>query len=343
MKAQVVTLMCLALVAAGCGGGGGGDGQSMAEIDQAIPAVATPGGENQNPASLAAVDLDAVTSNPQESAYVSTPAGVNELLKQGDTLFLAGTSGLAAMTPTGVKVLVDEPVAASIIFADRLWLATEGALATSDGLVKIVPEFATAFTSLEVYEDQLYVGTAGNGVWKLEAGKLLPVSEDWRVRDLAATPSGLFAATDQGLFSFQNDRWQRRRFSDSSSVLDAPVVLYSRYPYLYVGTDTDLLRHDGGTWRQFGLTTGVSALGWHNARLYVGTPAGALFTLEGDVVEAAVSPEAGAIASILRFDGRLHVATDNGVFRLRHGRFEKIEWDKPAESEPQHEPIAFLL
>ena len=342
MKAQVVTLTCLALVAAGCGGGGG-DGKSMATLDQAIPAVATPAGENQNPTSFAAGDLNTLGSNPQESAYVSTPNGVNELLKQGDTLFLSGTSGLVALTPAGVKVLVDEPVSASVVFADRLWLATEGALATADGLVKIVPEFATAFTSLAVFEDQLYVGTAGNGIWKLEAGKLLPVSEDWLVLDLAATPYGLFAATDEGLFSFQNDRWQKRRFSDSSAVLDAPMVLYSRYPYLYVGTDTELLRHDGGTWRQFGLTTGVSAMGWHNAKLYVGTPAGALFTLEGDVVEAVTSPEAGAVTSILRFDGRLHVATDKGVFRLRHGRFEKIEWDKPAESEPQHEPIAFLL
>lgn len=342
MKAQVATLVCLALVAAGCGGGGS-DGESMATTNQAIPAVATPDGAEQSLVNSAAGDVDGFAANPQESAYVATPGGVNELLKQGDTLFFAGTSGLVAMTPAGVKVLVDEPVAASVIFADRVWLATEGALATADGLVKIVPEFATAFTTLAVYDDQLYAGTAGNGIWKLEAGKLLPVSEDWYVKDLAATPHALFAATDHGLFSYQNDRWQKRSMGDSSSALDAPTALYARYPYLYVGTDTDLLRHDGGSWRQYGLTTGVTALGWHNARLYVGTSAGALFTLEGDVVEAVTSPEAGEIASILRFDGRLHVATDQGVFRLRHGRFEKIEWDKPAESEPQHEPIAFLL
>ena len=82
---------------------------------------------------------------------------------------------------------------------------------------------------------------------------------------------------------------------------------------------------------------------WHNARLYIGTDAGDLFTLEGTVLEPVANPAAGRINSILRFDGRLHVATESGVFRSRHGRFEQIEWDGPTESEPKTEPIASLL
>jgi hypothetical protein len=331
------------LFAAGCGGGGDGQTSVESRDDHAVLAVATP--ESPDPALVnsATEDLDAVSRQSGESVYVATPAGVTRLLKQGDTLLLAGSSGLCAVTPTGTQVLKDEPIAASVFFADRLWLATEGALATHDGLVKIVPEFATAFTSLAVYGDELYVGTAGNGVWKLEAGKLIPISEDWQVNDLAATNFGLFAATENGLFSYQNDRWHARKLNDTSSALDAPTVLYSRFPYLYVGTGNGLARYDGGKWEEFGLNEPVTALGWHDARLFIGTAAGALLALEGAAAQKVTSPEAGAITSILRFDGRLHVAADGGVFRLRHGRFEKIEWDGPAKSEPKHEPIAFLL
>lgn len=343
MRTPTSVILGIALFAAGCGGGG--DGQSSVDVssNEAVPAVATP--ESPDPAwvNSGPADLDVVSRQGDESVYTATPAGIAKLLKLGDTLFLSGASGLVALTPTGTRVLADEPVVTSVIFADRLWLATEGALATVDGLVKIVPEFATAFTSLAVYGEELYAGTAGNGVWKLEAGKLVPISEDWQVRDLAATEFGLFAATDAGLFSYQDDRWHSRRLSDSSAALDVPTVLYSRYPYLYVGTGSDLISYDGGQWQQFGLNVPVSALGWHDARLYIGTSEGELLTLEGGVAGTVSSPEAGAIRSILRFDGRLHVAAEGGVFRQRHGRFDKVEWDESAESEPKHEPIAFLL
>ena len=64
--------------------------------------------------------------------------------------------------------------------------------------------------------------------------------------------------------------------------------------------------------------------------------------LEGTVLETVVSPEAGAVRSILRFDRRLHVATDDGVFRYRHGHFEQIEVEETTELEPETEPIASL-
>lgn len=343
MKAAVLTLMGLALVAAGCGGGGGGDSGKIASNPQAVPAVATPDNLDPEIVSSGAHDVDAAGAQPAESVYTPSPAGVVELLKQGDTLWFAGSSGLLAMTPEGAKNLKDEPVSAAIYFASKLWIATEGALSTADGLVSIVPDFATAFTSLEVFGDELYAGTDGDGVWKLEEGRLVPVSSDWYVRDLVATESALFAATDKGLFSYQDDRWRSRKLDDTSTALASPTVLYSRFPYLYVGTETDLLRFDGGNWQEFGLATNVTALGWHDAKLYVGTKAGALFAFDGTSPVTVPTPEAGAITSILRFDGRLHVATDGGVFRLRHGRFEKIDWDDPAKSEPKHEPIAFLL
>lgn len=343
MKAQVVSLVCLALVAAGCGGGGGGDSGRVASNSQVVPAVAAPGQIEPNLVSSVEQGLNATGATPVESVYTPSPAGVVEFLKQEDTLWFAGSSGLVAMTRNGTRVVKDEPISAAVYFASHLWVATEGALATVDGLVTIVPEFATAFTSLAVYGDELYAGTAGDGVWKVEAGRLVPVSEEWFVKDLVATESELYAATDKGLFSYQDDRWHARRLDDTSAALNHPVVLYSRYPYLYVGTDSDLLRYDGGRWEPFGLNTAVSALGWHDAKLYVGTAAGTLLALDGGLTVTVPSPVAGAITAIVRFDGRLHVATEEGVYRLRHGRFEKIDWDVPAESEPKHEPIAFLL
>ena len=106
----------------------------------------------------------------------------------------------------------------------------------------------------------------------------------------------------------RNDRWFRRRLDDSSTDLQTPTALLYRYPYLYVGTESALLRYDGGRWDQFEIGVEVTALGWHNARLYIGTDDGSLLTLEGTVLETVVSPEAGAVRSILRFDrGRRRV------------------------------------
>ena len=343
MRAVAVTLASLLLVAAGCGGGGGGDSGKIASNPQAVPAVATPDNLDPEIVSSGAHDVDRTGKQPAESVYTPSPAGVVELLKQGDTLWFAGSSGLVAKTPQGAQSLKDEPVSAAIYFGDRLWIATEGALSTADGLVSIVPEFATAFTSLAVFGDELYAGTDGNGVWKLEAGALVPVSKDWQVKDLAATETALFAATDEGLFSYQDDRWRARKLDDTSTALAQPTVLLARHPYLYVGTESDLFRFNGGRWEQFGLTTGVSALGWYGLALYVGMKDGALFSFEGKVPVTVPSPDAGAITAILRFDDRLHVATEGGVYRLRHGRFEKIDLEVPVESEPKHEPIAFLL
>lgn len=342
MRAAVLTLT-VAFIAAGCGGGGGGDSGKMASNSQAVPAVATPDNQDPEIVSAGTNEVEETGMQPAESVYTPSPAGVVELLKQGDTLWFAGSAGLVGLSPAGTQTLKDEPVSAAIYFADKLWIATEGALSTADGLVSIVPEFATAFTSLEVFGDELYVGTDGDGVWKLEEGRLVPVSTDWHVRDLAATENALFAATDQGLYSYQDDRWRTRKLDDTSTALANPTVLYSRYPYLYVGTESDLLRFDGVNWQQFGLGANVTALGWHDAKLWLGTSTGALYAFDGTSPVTVQSPEAGAIASILRFDGRLHVAAANGVYRLRHGRFEKIDWEVPAKSEPKHEPIAFLL
>jgi hypothetical protein len=343
MRTQVVTLVCAALFAAGCGGGGSGDGQSGVANDQAVPATASTANPDPNLVSTAVQDLGAAGAAQGADLQKFSDTGVTRLLKQGDTLLLSGAAGLVAVTSAGPQVLVDEPIAASIFFGGRLWVATEGALATADGLVKIVPQFATPFTSLAVYDEDLYAGTAGNGVWKLASGELVPVSEDWQVKDLAATEFGLFAATDKGLFSYAGDRWHARRLDDTSTALSNPTVLYARYPYLYVGSGSNLLRYDGGKWETFGLDAQVSALGWHDAKLFIGTATGTLSELAEEAVTSVASPEAGAITSILRFDGRLHVVTAGGVFRLRHGRFEKIDWDEPAQSEPKHEPIAFLL
>ena len=144
MKAAVLTLT-MALIAAGCGGSGGGDSGKIASNPQAVPAVATP--ENFDPEVVSSGTSEEATGmQPAESVYTPSPAGVVELLKQGDTLWFAGSSGLVALTPAGAQSLKDEPVSAAIYFADRLWIATEGALSTADGLVSIVPEFATAFT-----------------------------------------------------------------------------------------------------------------------------------------------------------------------------------------------------
>ena len=180
-------------------------------------------------------------------------------------------------------------------------------------------------------------------MWRLVDGDFEAVSPAWNVVALAATDFGLFAATEEGLYSYRGDRWHRRSLGDSSDALALPTALYYRYPFLYVGTGNELLTYDGGRWEHFALGAGVSALGWHNARLYVGCDDGSLVTLEGTVLEQVIAPDSSPARAILRYDGRLYVATDQGLYRKRHGRFEPIELAEPTESEPETEPIASLL
>jgi hypothetical protein len=341
-----MAILCAALLVVACGDEASNSSSELETYGQSVtPAPAT----SEDPEILA-VDFQAGANEAEvdeaiinEMMDVAIPTRVAALAKDGEKLFILSGEGMIARTGDFVATITDQPAVATISFNDQRWIATEGALITADGTVEIVPEFATSFTALAVYEGDLYAGTAGDGVWKLTNGALEPISDAMYVAALVGADFGLFAATDDGLFSFKEDHWLRRRVGDSSVELATPTALYARYPYLYVGTDHGLLTFDGGRWQEFAVAAEVSALGWHNARLYIGSVDGTLTTLEGSVMESAQSPEAGEITSILRFGKRLHVATDEGVFRLRHGRFEKIEWTQPAESEPKTEPIASLL
>ena len=343
---SAMAVLCAALLVVACGDEASNSSQELESYGQsATPVLAT----SEDPDVLA-VDFEAGTNEARineaiinENVDVEIPVRVSALAKEGEKLFILSGEGMMAQTGDFTATITDQPAVATISFNDRRWIATEGALITADGTVEVVPEFATSFTALAVYEGDLYAGTAGDGVWRLSNGALQPISDAMYVAALVGTDFGLFAATDEGLFSFKEDRWLRRRVGDSSTELATPTALYARYPYVYVGTDCGLLTFDGGRWQDFEVIAEVSALGWHNARLYIGCTDGTLATLDGTVMESVLSPKAGEITSILRFDKRLHVATDLGVFRLRHGRFEKIEWTEPAESEPKTEPIASLL
>jgi ligand-binding sensor domain-containing protein len=232
---------------------------------------------------------------------------------------------------------------ASLFTEQDYWVVQEGMLRTLDGSTQIVPDIACALSGATEHDGRLFIGSQGEGVWALMDGALMPVSPPWHVTALVSTDFGLFAATDEGLFTYRDDRWHRRRLSDSSTALALPAALYYRYPYLYVGTECELVRFDGGGWERFVIPEEVTALGWHNARLYVGSAEGFLYTLEGTVLEEVPSPAAGTVRALLRFDGRLHVGTDDGLYRYRHARFEKIAGARPTESEPETEPIASLL
>ncbi len=346
LTSAVLLLLCAALVV-GCGDDGGGSG--VAEITTGIEnAIADAEGPDQAVYASTEImlpDPDIVAgmlTDDSESVYGSPALAAGVLAKSGDTLYLAGIDGLWACRGEQFELVSEAPVDASVFADGRHWIAENGTLRTVDGTAEIVTEFAAQITGLAVDRGDIYAGTAGVGVWKLDGNSLVSVSPEWDVLALAATDFGLFAATTDGLRSYRDDRWFRRRLDDTSTDLQTPTALLYRYPYLFVGTDHGLLRYDGGRWAQFDIGVEVTALGWHNARLYIGTDDGTLLTLEGTVLETVVSPEAGAVRSILRFDRRLHVATDDGVFRYRHGHFEQIEVKETTKLEPETEPIASL-
>lgn len=264
------------------------------------------------------------------------------LSKHEGTMYVATTDGLYASAGKSAECVLTDNTVASLVYGEQHWVLQDDLLRSLDGSIQISPDFGSALTALAGHKGELFVGTSGEGVWQRVNGTLEPVSTDWNVVSLTATDFGLFAATTDGLFSYDGERWHRRSLNDSSSALDKVTSLFYRYPFLYVGTDSELLTYDGGEWTGFVFGSAVTAMGWHNARLYVGTGDGGLLTLEGTVLEQVVSPEAGNITSILRFDKRLHVVTGDGLFRYRHGRFEKIDLEVSTQREPETEPIASL-
>lgn len=264
------------------------------------------------------------------------------LSKHDGTMYISTTDGLYASSGKSATCAIADNTVASLVYGDQHWVLQDDLLRSFDGSVQITPDFGSALTALAGHNGEVFVGTSGEGVWQMVNGTLEPVSTDWEVISLTATDFGLFAATRDGLFSYDGDRWHRRRLNASSTALDDVTSLYYRYPYLYVGTESELLTYDGGEWTCFVFGSAVTAMGWHNARLYVGTGDGGLLTLEGTVLEQVASPGAGDITSILRFQKRLHVTTPEGLFRYRHGRFEKIELEESTQREPETEPIASL-
>jgi len=332
--------LCFAAIVIGCSG----DAE-----DNRIQSIAT---SNGDPVAVAAARPDVpIPAQPDDEASQTTGEAAAEsasqhavtcLAKAGDVLYVGGAAGVTALTEGKPERVVEGETVALLAAGGKLWVVQAGMLSTLDGATQIVPEFVARLTSAAATDLSLFVGSAGEGVFKLADSCLEPASPDWDVIALAATDFGLFAATTEGLFSFDGERWHRRTPVDSQS---APTALHYRYPYLYVGGDNQLLRYDGGRWEQFGLENGmvVSALGWHDARLYIGGDDGSLATLEGALLEPVPDPGAGPVHALLRFDGRLHLATEAGLLQQRYGRFIEIELEEPVKHEPETEPIASLL
>ena len=270
-------------------------------------------------------------------------AGTGACLSKHDgTLYMASADGYFSCNNSIATSLTTENTVASLVHDDQHWVLQDDMLRSLDETVQIIPEFGSALTAIAGHKGEIFVGSDGEGVWQLKNGSLEPISAEWDVEALAATDFGLFAATTDGLYSYDGDRWHKRRLNDSSAALEDVTSLYYRYPNLYVGTDAELLTYNGGEWSQFVFGSAVTAMGWHNARLYIGTGDGGLLTLEGTVLEQVASPEAGEVTSILRFNKRLHVATTEGLFRYKHGRFHQIDLEETTQREPETEPIASL-
>jgi len=335
---SAIIVLCFAAIVIGC--------SDKAE-ESLVPSVVT---NYEAPVTnAAAVPEAALAAEPAEEASPGldevapeSETAVTCMAKAGDVLYVGGPAGVTAITDGKPERIIEGETVALLAAGDNLWVVQPGMLRTANGATQIVPEFAARLSSAAATDLAIFVGTAGEGVFKLTDGCLEPSSPEWDVIALVSTDFGLFAATTDGLFSFDGDKWHRRTAVDTES---APTALFYRYPYLYVGGDNQLLRYDGGRWEQFGLENGmvVSALGWHNARLYIGGDDGSLATLEDTVLQPVPDPAAGAVHALLRFDGRLHVGTESGLMQQRFERFQKVELEEPVKSEPETEPIASLL
>ncbi len=232
----------------------------------------------------------------------------------------------------------------------RVWVATGGGLgyAPADA-----PPDAMAFRRLDVAglaslpvlafaqgpDGAVYMGTAaGLSRWH-EDGALQSVDElaGQRVTALQARRDGtLWAGTERGLWQLSGGKWTAITAEESPGAARIRGIVESPERMLYVWAEEDeLWRTRGVVWERMELpaavSTGVTALGFSNGRLWLGTREGVLAS-ESTVwqhYDARLLPDPSATAFAPALDGTLWIGTGVGLVEYR-----------PERSSPRVEIIA---
>jgi ligand-binding sensor domain-containing protein/signal transduction histidine kinase len=154
-------------------------------------------------------------------------------------------------------------------------------------------------------------------------------------------------APDRTVFSspYTSRVW---RIQDGLPESTVQAIQQSKDGYLWIGTTGGLVRFDGGSFQTYNHATtpalagdGIFCLlGAHDGSLWIGTEGGGLVRLKDGRFRSFSAPDGlknNFVRSLMEdHAGRLWVATDRGIFRLRDDRFEEVDTSRYGTSADVH-------
>lgn len=186
--------------------------------------------------------------------------------------------------------------------------------------------FCHAFDSLS------YIAGYENGVFKYTPESPELLKDDILVTALAFGSNGLWVGTEgDGLWRLDGDKWQRRFMHPDTGAFDFVTALAYRWPHLLVGTPDGVYRYDGGKWEMYygqdSTFPGgqVTALAFADHRWYIGTTEHGLWTLLNSTFAPVEELVGSAITCIKVFRDDVYVGTeDAGVYVRRAGQWRQL-------------------
>ncbi len=205
--------------------------------------------------------------------------------------------------------------------------------AVNPALEKIQVYYENGITKLESFNDELYIGT-NDGLFAYDGKIVRPLRDDWKVTGLVCDNEGLWVGTDgNGLFKMRDDgSFQKRFLIRDTTIFDNVNCVDFNRGYLYVGTDDALYIHDGGSWETLTDTDGlpsanvltVNADDW---LIYVGTDKGVISYFDGDFLPVK-NVDAMIANSFERWGKKMIVGTNDAVvLSSRHEQKTLVESD----------------
>jgi hypothetical protein len=287
----------------------------------------TPQYESELPESAASSGLAEVRDIhiTADRVWVATPGGL--IQTDGNGTYYRVIETAKGLEPKSITEIVDLP-GRTLFAADHACYEYLGPDVFRRVELPLVPPitFCHAFDSLS------YIAGYENGVFKYTPEVPVLLKDDILVTALAFSSDGLWVGTEgDGLWRLDGHKWQRRFMHPDTGAFDFVTALAYRWPHLMVGTPDGVYRYDGGKWEMYygqdSTFPGgqVTALAFANHRWYIGTVEHGLWTLL-DSTFAPVEELAGsAITCIKVFRNDVYVGTeDAGVYVHRAGRWQQL-------------------
>ncbi len=178
-------------------------------------------------------------------------------------------------------------------------------------------QYEKGVKALEAYDGKLFIGT-GQGLFARWEDGYEAVREDFEVTAMTADENGLWVGTNgQGLYRLEDGDFKKRFLIRDTTIFDYVNALDYNRGFVYVGTDDALYIHDGGRWETLASANGIpagsvqaiDASGWI---VLIGTSEGTIGYFNGDFYPVR-KMEGARVNAFARIGGKIFAATDNAL------------------------------